>query len=525
MGSLINVSNKIKENQLLNIYRFLIEHYNLQELRSLCFELGIEYENLEGSHTRNEKARGLLLVAGKQHQLNSLLDLLRHSRPIPAQNINLSTDPSYVEALYLQLSTFETLTKSSRQNVLEKIGLGQRIGFALVTIFITAAAFALYFALRPELPNHMTGDFRIGIAEFEILSPTNKHDISYDLSYGVYHKTKQTFSELESDFSVTIWDPSQVGIISGQTANERAQNAAIKANQIGADILVYGLIDTRETQWLITPEFYIADRGIFDIQELTGYYQFGNVLTVNSSSDIATRIITSQKAELLARIIIGLSFYSIEKYQTSYALLQELVSNPLWADVGGLQLLYVLIGNAAGRSGEINQAEIAYQKALEIDPEYSRAYLGLASIYYIQSLDGLQNDLSAANNELLEKSISFYQHAAIVKNIPPSSNTFVKIDFGLGQCYTVLGFSLDPSMFSEAVSKLESVIEEYNDTKNEEIRIFAGEAHARLGLIFAYADEQQKSIEEYEKAIALLEIYPKRSEIYSRVVKELKESQ
>ncbi len=48
---------------LHDLYQFITDYYNLDEIRTLCFELGINFENITGE-TRTRKARGLVIQLG-----------------------------------------------------------------------------------------------------------------------------------------------------------------------------------------------------------------------------------------------------------------------------------------------------------------------------------------------------------------------------------------------------------------------------------------------------------------------------
>ena len=58
----------------------LDEYYNLEELRELCFKLGVDYDNLGGEGKRN-KARELLLLIYRQDRLAELLAVVTQDRP------------------------------------------------------------------------------------------------------------------------------------------------------------------------------------------------------------------------------------------------------------------------------------------------------------------------------------------------------------------------------------------------------------------------------------------------------------
>ena len=67
-------------NPLAKLADQIAAHYNLSELEELCFELDINFENLEGT-TLNDKARALVLYCRRRQLLPGLLASLHQQRP------------------------------------------------------------------------------------------------------------------------------------------------------------------------------------------------------------------------------------------------------------------------------------------------------------------------------------------------------------------------------------------------------------------------------------------------------------
>jgi hypothetical protein len=65
---------------LSRLRQFLLDYYDLEETRTLCFNLGLDYENLRGTG-RREKMQSLLNYFERQGRQNELLEELHRSRP------------------------------------------------------------------------------------------------------------------------------------------------------------------------------------------------------------------------------------------------------------------------------------------------------------------------------------------------------------------------------------------------------------------------------------------------------------
>lgn len=72
--------SSIMSTELTQLRKLLIQHYSLDEFRTLCFDLGILYDNLGGDGLSG-KARELLLLIGRQQRFAELLHHMQTERP------------------------------------------------------------------------------------------------------------------------------------------------------------------------------------------------------------------------------------------------------------------------------------------------------------------------------------------------------------------------------------------------------------------------------------------------------------
>jgi hypothetical protein len=98
-------------NHLSRLHLFITTYYDVEELRTLCLDLGVDYDSLRGEG-KAHKARELVLYLGRQRQLDRLLDALSRGRPA---SFDLGTGPAALEALYAALPAFETHATPPRQ--------------------------------------------------------------------------------------------------------------------------------------------------------------------------------------------------------------------------------------------------------------------------------------------------------------------------------------------------------------------------------------------------------------------------
>jgi len=180
-----------------------------------------------------------------------------------------------------------------------------------------------------------------------------------------------------------------------------------------------------------------------------------------------------------------------------------------WFKSAGKEVVYLLIGNAYGRQESIEKngnsllpAEQAYQTALEINPDYSRAKIGLASISYLRALGNPDNpSFESVDEQLLAEAETLFQEASQLENAPESANIPMKAAYGLGQVYLVrYQKGLGQEWIDRAKSEFKKVVVEY-ENGNQQISENASHAYARLGLIAWQEGNFESAVTFYQSAV------------------------
>ena len=91
-----------------DLHRFIVDHYDLNELKTLCFNLGVNFDALPGDGTV-AKARELVVYLGRRGKLERLVDALHQGRLEPFEAAGLGEVA--VEALYIEVQ-FRDLSRS-----------------------------------------------------------------------------------------------------------------------------------------------------------------------------------------------------------------------------------------------------------------------------------------------------------------------------------------------------------------------------------------------------------------------------
>lgn len=97
---------------LIQLRQFMIDAYNLEELRTLCFELGFDYDELtEGG--KSAKIQELLLCLGRQRKYDVLLSNLQQRHTHQFEEAGLTTQPDLLQTLYTQFNSISQLAPRS----------------------------------------------------------------------------------------------------------------------------------------------------------------------------------------------------------------------------------------------------------------------------------------------------------------------------------------------------------------------------------------------------------------------------
>jgi tetratricopeptide (TPR) repeat protein len=149
------------------------------------------------------------------------------------------------------------------------------------------------------------------------------------------------------------------------------------------------------------------------MEELIGHFAFGSPIRVpgDAASDaVARRDLRRHavaRAHALVQFMLGLGSYRANQLNEAMAAFAAAENTSGWDARDGKEMLYLFIGNTAGKLGRYDAAKRAYTLALTLNPGYARARLGLGEIYLHQAARGCapgRADLSGLRRTLLHLS-------------------------------------------------------------------------------------------------------------------------
>lgn len=492
--------------QLDSLHNLITTGYSLAELQDLCFALGLNYEELGGANTPSARARELLIALGRAGRFDDLLARLAVDRPADFAALSPPPDPAALRA------ELEPFARAGRPRVEVELGR-QRVlqigGLALLTVVLAAVGFLAFRQWRGDRLGPMTGAFNVAVADFEIAGDAISREEATQLALQAYTYLEQNVSESAAALGLepALRGPEQVGRVRGADAAERAAAAAEVAERHGADVVVYGVVDSAATPWTVTPEFYVREQSFEQAAELTGQHDLGQPIPLSGQSDIVRRLGLSEELEprlrLLSAVTFALAFYADGQYGRALELLEGFDATVTDEERRADHLLALLLGNAAGRQGDYDRAEAYYKRSLAADPEYARAYIGLGSAAYGRAIAAEPTDADG-----LHEALALYDRALTAAHRPALADVEAKVHFGRGQSLLALG--LLGEGLGPAATEFEAVIAAYGDGANPRLRELASESHGRLGLIYRTTGEQtadagqlRAALAEYERAAEL----------------------
>lgn len=413
------------------------------------------------------------------------------------------------------------------EKILKRLGLEQRVGFFLLGLLFVGGLLALYFGLKPNEKKVMTGEFRIAVLSFYENGENLRDDIGYTIASGITIRLKDDLQELAVGPKVEVWGPDELkDVIDGDTALERAENAEILAKEIQAHMIIYGVVEETATGMQVVPEFYLDTQGFHEGSEVVGQY-VGSPFSLPGSDNPAWQFNFDKqmqvRTDIISSLARGLTFFAVHEYDEALSILQSIEGIDGWQDDEGREVLYALIGFAAGKAENYELTQSSLEKAISINPDYARPYIGLANLNYILALKPFESsqNVNDVDQALLDKCFEYLELAVQAPEKPPLAEVETKIHFARGQCYWLKTFTGKLPNFDLAVAEFRQVIDAYDDGANPRVYEFAGESYARLGLIYRLVGNLPEAAKHYQKAVEILSPIPERQAVYQKRLEEI----
>ena len=287
------------------------------------------------------------------------------------------------------------------------------------TLFGAAAGLWLYLVPAKMPPGH----FNVAVAEFGVVDAQGRERSTADgklIGSTLFATIQGELQNLAPDYPALVWHDSMsllqkrstIGLIAGATPGERARAACKRAEDLNADMIVYGALETGSNPARLRLQFCVRnttrDRDMGNLDELQQVDRLGSPLPLDlplvdvpSSVNPPLRVRTT----LLAKLVVGLRYElasnpgfqssarrALDSFEGALQYLEQ-SDGAATADNGG-DLVYYFIGReqfllaqdpgtpAADKLQRLDAARAAFGRAVELNPRYARAWSALAGTYY-----------------------------------------------------------------------------------------------------------------------------------------------
>jgi tetratricopeptide (TPR) repeat protein len=387
----------------------------------------------------------------------------------------------------------------------ERVTAGKVAAAIVAIVGLVSGAIAIYqFVIHPS-PPPMSGDFNIAVADFAGANTAGDPAGSVEAS-GLARSVHETLErELKglSGFIVEVRSPSDTGRLPGATAEERARAAEALAREINADVVVYGTLSADGKDF--EPEFFLSEQKLTGAEELVGQYELGTALrslvdiAKNPAARRALRERLLARVHALAEFVIGLSYFTLDDFVEAESHIEGAAKTEGWEDRDGKEVAYLFLGSARGEQGNLAEAREAYDRALGLNPEYSRALYGLAEVRFQES----KGTCEAGTVDVagLREAGTGYRRAGSAPVQPPLADMPTKVHFGLARVFVCLSQGIVEDRWGDAEREFRAVIAEF-DRGNERVKELAAESYAGLGFVYLPMQGDTDAREKYQKALA-----------------------
>ncbi len=355
----------------------------------------------------------------------------------------------------------------SRRKIASLVGLA---------VIVLAAAAGLYWW---RVPATMTASFTVAVAEFGSLNADNQHQSSpfeQAVSRMVYDRLQAVLPSRPSGNPNPIPDPPEVqiwhdslgwtqkrtalGIVDGSSSEIRQTAARRLADAVSADVVIYGQLDGEGRDAKLWLRIYAPE--LADSRELLGEQQLGRPIPVTNPTrpELGVSYEITSRVEALVFIVKGLNFEFQGQPQEAVDPYSRAAQVPGWHDDQGKEIAYFFIGRAQLKAGNYDGATEAFEKSLELNPEYARPQLGLGNVA-LERARHLPADQLDARLRLVDEAIARYAKALAAATTSPGEALAVKARLDRCTAYQVQAQAeMEAGHYPEADDALNLMIEE-----------------------------------------------------------------
>jgi hypothetical protein len=470
----------------------LMATFNLEELRDLALDLGINPEEIPGT-TTPKYSRGLILRCWRDGKLDALTATAARLRPNADWAIPLAGLPATPPAEFdHEESAIQVIIKQLRSF------FSDRQLVALVALILAlAGAIGLYW-WQSNQPDRMTGEFNIAVAEI---------DLEGDEADKVYAPIiTQQITDILSQELDNIDAGVQISDVNMHRVQDEA-GARRLAEQVAADVVIWGKAESLpDGDIRFTPHFYVnatKHPNVFEVNGSDFLEQAVKVAKTSLDEEPPDTAAIAARAALVTHFTQALVYLAFDDLASASreieAAVQRVERDESLAGLEGYEVVHLYASQIARLEGRWDDAEAHIADAFALtDGNYARGHIARANILFDRG------DYAAAHAAYL---------AAMDQDAPPGDLIDAKASLGLGNL--ALSSLIDISnpncnaeeqtRRDEAIARYRAVIAAYEAATNpdDRLRQLAGQAWAYTGEVYEICGDRSAAAEAYRAALAL----------------------
>lgn len=364
----------------------------------------------------------------------------------------------------------------------------------------------------------------------------SESDLGWSLAQVFAEGLKKSYTKSGIDTDVKIIGPAdKAPTIFGFNEKQLDGSAETVSEKINGQVVIYGVLSQDEYgDTVVQVKVYISPTNFGEAQELISDSMMGDlslgsfVLTgeTASGSDLeAQNEELRARLDIFASLINFLGAYLGDDLTRAEQFIQAASDETLWKDPNGLEVVQLLQGNMEirrarvfvvqkdlkGTQTSLDNARTYFHAALDTalknnKGEYARAYLGLAGVENLAAVAeaNINGDPSAIDTDSLEKTLDLLEQAEAAEYAPESADVSVKANYGRAQINLAYFAKTGNTQYlTEAETYYQTVVDQFDRTRNQRIVDYAALSHSGLGLIASQQNQVDTAIENFKSAYQL----------------------
>jgi tetratricopeptide (TPR) repeat protein len=414
----------------------------------------------------------------------------------------------------------------------------------VILLILILAGGGIFFYLRSLGPSKMSGAFNLAVADFGQLDAAgNSHPSANGklLSQRLYEGLKAELDSLpletRQNFQPQVWNDSlplsqkrtRLGLINGKTPQEREVSACQLAARINAQVVIYGNLPVEGGSTGFIPEYAVCDNPALSMEadEIIGSHPLGAAVPSqllaslgDPNVDLSINLKINSWIHSLSAFSIGIMYDLQGRPDLALPVFLQVKDQLGSGNAPGSEVIWFFIGRERLWLKQNDEAQAAFEQALQINPGYARAHIGLGSAYYnrAQSLAPAER----LNTPDLQNSLDQYQLARDAPPDSPGALIPTKARMGLGTAYLLQGetnrqlsnFQAAEASFTNAEKTLAATIPILTDAKQYR---YLAQAYQALGNAYFQLGQMQELKNDLPAAKSF---YQNASDSYGRCIEQ-----